>query len=313
MEQLSLLYNFWERISAQPLKKSGTAEDTEAWRKEVSVLYTLGLGMEETIRFLYFNNPSYEEFKNWVGKTGRRTTLADLSCNGPEIENVLTTKDLDFWKQNGYVVLRNVIPKQQCIDTQKAIWEFLDMNKNDPSSWYRAHEEKRGLMLMLTHHPTLDANRESLKIRKAYEQLYASTKIYKTIDKVSFNPPETNHFHFMGSKLHWDVSLELPIPFCLQGLLYLTNCGPDDGAFHCVPGFHTKIEGWLKELPPGINPREAALSMLKPIPVSGEAGDFIIWHQALPHCATANRGLIPRMVQYLTYLPQQYEIQKKWK
>jgi ectoine hydroxylase-related dioxygenase (phytanoyl-CoA dioxygenase family) len=37
--------------------------------------------------------------------------------------------------------------------------------------------------------------------------------------------------------------------------------------------------------------------------VLGNAGDFVIWHQALPHCATPNTSNLPRMVQYLTYLP----------
>jgi len=81
------------------------------------------------------------------------------------------------------------------------------MKAGDPSTWYQTHDEKKGLMVSFVHHPTLDANRESPIIRKAYEQLYNSKEIYKTIDKVSFNAPETKHFNFMGSKLHWDVSL----------------------------------------------------------------------------------------------------------
>jgi ectoine hydroxylase-related dioxygenase (phytanoyl-CoA dioxygenase family) len=116
----------------------------------------------------------------------------------------------------------------------------------------------------------------------------------------------------MGSKLHWDVSLKPPIPFELQGLLYLTDCGLDDGAFHCVPGFHHKIETWLHDLEEGENPREKALKTLQPIPILGNAGDFIIWQKALPHCATPNYGQSPRMVQYLTYLPNDYNPSAEW-
>ena len=107
----------------------------------------------------------------------------------------------------------------------------------------------------------------------------------------------------MGSLLHWDVSLTLPIPYKLQGLIYLTDVKLNSGAFHCVPGFHRQIQSWMKNLPENANPREVAIQELKPIPVLGEAGDLVIWHQALPHCATPNTSELPRMVQYFTYLP----------
>ena len=52
--------------------------------------------------------------------------------------------------------------------------------------------------------------------------------------------------------------------------------------------------------------------MLKPEPVPGNAGDFVIWHQALPHCATPNHGQTPRMVQYLTFVPEAPEAPREW-
>lgn len=167
-------------------------------------------------------------------------------------------------------------------------------------------------MLNFSDHETLNRNRFSPRVKKAYEQLYKTTKIYKTIDKVSFNPPETENFNFLGSPLHWDMSLKKPLSFGLQGLLYLTDCGPNDGAFHCVPGFHNQINQWLDELKPHENPREKALQTLQSKPIIGQAGDFIIWHQALPHCATPNKGEKPRMVQYLTYLPDDYNAAGEW-
>lgn len=167
-------------------------------------------------------------------------------------------------------------------------------------------------MLNFSDHETLNRNRFSARIRKAYEQLYTTPKIYKTIDKVSFNPPETTDFIFLGSPLHWDTSLKQPIPFGLQGLLYLTDCGVDDGAFHCVPGFHNEIKSWLENLDPNENPREKAIQTLQPKPIPGNAGDFIIWNNTLPHCATANRGKSPRMVQYLTYFPEDYDTSREW-
>jgi hypothetical protein len=307
MQQWQTLYNLWERTCISTRKINATS-DTETWNEEIEALYSLGIGIEETLQFLYFNKPTQDEFKNWLNSFQYENTLVNSNN-----QNVLTDSDINFWNENGYLVLKNVIPKKQCLETQQAIWNFLEMDPNDSSTWYNTHPNQGGLMLTFTQHVTLKANRDSFIIQKAYEQLYGTTEIYKTIDKVSFNPPETNNFNFLGSKLHWDVSLELPIPFALQGLLYLSDCGPNDGAFNCVPGFHLEIENWLNNLPTDVNPREEVLKTLKPIAVTGNAGDFVIWHQALPHCATPNYGSIPRMVQYLTYLPMQKQIQKMWK
>lgn len=301
----TILKKLWERTLDPSAHTS--IKTTQTWDSEIKTLYQLGISMEDTLQFLHFEKPDFETFKTWI--TNKQKT-ENTEINYFE-DNVLSEQDLQFWNKNGYVILKNAISKEDCKNTQQAIWDFLKMDPDNKQSWYKRHENQKGLMLNFSNHETLNKNRFSPRIRKAYEQLYKTTKIYKTIDKVSFNPPETEDFRFLGSPLHWDTSLQQPIKFGLQGLLYLSDCGSNDGAFHCVPGFHNIINDWLNELQPDENPREKALS-LKPEPIIGEAGDFIIWNNALPHCATPNKGENPRMVQYLTYLPDDYDTSGKW-
>lgn len=281
--------------------------ENDTWNEEVKALYELGISMETTLRYLYFEKPDFEAFQLWISQNKKQTSVIE-----DNIDNVLSEEELAFWDANGYVIVKEAVSEEDCKATCQAIWDFLGMDPNDKESWYKTHEELRGLMLNFTDHETLNRNRLSPRIRKAYEQLYKSSAIYKTIDKVSFNPPETADFHFKGSDLHWDISLKMPAPFALQGLLYLTDCGPEDGAFHCVPGFHTIIESWLEEVRPHEDPRIKALETLKPIPITANAGDFIIWQNTLPHCASPNHGISPRMVQYLTYLPATYKGAEEW-
>lgn len=301
----TILENLWKRTT-NPESKS--VENTQSWDNEIKTLFQLGISMEDTLQFLYFEKPNFETFKSWINdrKKDIHTESTDLT------ENVLSEKDLEFWDKNGYVVVKNAISKKDCEDTQQAIWEYLQMDPNKKETWYIRHEDQKGLMLNFSDHETLNKNRFSPKIKKAYEQLYKTTNIYKTIDKVSFNPPKNENFVFLGSPLHWDISLKQPLTFGFQGLLYLTDCGPDEGAFHCVPGFHNQIIQWLNDLGPDENPREKAIKTLEPKPISGNAGDFIIWDNTLPHCATPNKGKSPRMVQYLTYLPNDYNASGEW-
>ncbi|RUT69622.1 phytanoyl-CoA dioxygenase [Flavobacterium cupreum] len=301
-----ILEKLWKR-TLHPTGLAG-ATDSQDWDTEMKTLYQLGIGMEDTLQFLYFEKPDFETFKTWItAKKKNENSGAEDSE-----DKVLSEQDLEFWNQNGYVIVKNAISKADCEATQQAIWDFLKMDPANKETWYNRHENQKGLMLNFSDHETLNRNRFSPRIKKAYEQLYNTTKIYKTIDKVSFNPPENDSFVFLGSPLHWDTSLRQPIPFGLQGLLYLTDCGIHDGAFHCVPGFHNEVKDWLKNLEPHENPREKAIQTLHPKPITGNAGDFIIWNNTLPHCAAPNRGKSPRMVQYLTYFPEDYDTSGEW-
>ncbi len=90
--------------------------------------------------------------------------------------------------------------------------------------------------------------------------------------------------------------MKTPIPFGTQGILYLTDTPPEQGAFTLVPGFQRWGEAWLAQLPRGADPRRQDLYALGPRAIGGRAGDLIIWHQALPHGASPNRGTRPRLV-----------------
>ena len=167
-------------------------------------------------------------------------------------------------------------------------------------------------MVQLFQHPALEKNRLSAKIRKAYEQLWSRKDLWVNTDRVGFNPPETSSWKFPGPKMHWDVSLAMPIPFGLQGILYLADTASNQGVFTLVPGFHNKIESWLGSLPPSVNPRNEDIYALGTKPIEAKAGDFIIWHQALPHGSSPNSSELPRFVQYINYAPLDAEVNEVW-
>lgn len=284
-----------------------TLTPASSWTEEIEHLYKRGVGIDEALHYLYFEKPSIEEFESWICQKEAKVVEV-IAKKSP----VLSDEELLFFETNGYLVLKDAIQEEDCRATRKVIWEFLGMDPDVPQTWYKTHPDQRGLMVNFFDHPLLEKNRASARIKKAFEQLYQSKTIYKTIDKVSFNPPVTSNYTFKGSDLHWDVSLKMPIPFRLQGLIYLSDCGPQDGAFHCVPGFHKEIVSWMEKIPSNVSARDYALKTLQPKAITAKAGDMVIWHQALPHCATPNYGKLPRMVQYLSYFVEGYEETKEW-
>lgn len=319
------LQRYWEKSIA--IKNGRLAPDTfqEEWNTDITMLAALGLGLEQTIKQVYHSSDNFKAFEKWVldvndGKLvqqkidefNKTIINGTIVLDSKGITNILSDADIDFWNEHGYIIIRNAIPKEDCETTIDVICNFISINRNEPSTWYNEHPAKQGIMVQLFQHPQLEQNRQSEKIRLAYQQLWKREDLWLNTDRVGFNPPETEIWKFPGPGLHWDVSLQLPIPFGLQGILYLNDVASHQGAFTLVPGFHNKIENWLNGLPPGVNPRNADIHALGTKPIAANAGDFIIWHQALPHGSSPNTSSVPRFVQYINYAPIDMEIRDKW-
>ena len=319
------LKRYWQKCQ---LKKDGSlASDafSEEWNIDITLLSALGLGLEQTLKEIYNTLKNFNDFENWVlsinngelpkkkiEQFNRYILNRENGIVAGEIEKVLDESDISFWNEYGYLIIRNVISGQDCEDTINAICDFIDIERDDPSTWYNDHPARQGIMVQLFQHPALEKNRLSAKIRKAYEQLWSRKDLWVNTDRVGFNPPETSSWKFPGPKMHWDVSLAMPIPFGLQGILYLANTASNQGAFTLVPGFHNKIESWLGSLPPSVNPRNEDIYALGTKPIEAKAGDFIIWHQALPHGSSPNSSELPRFVQYINYAPLDAEVNEVW-
>jgi hypothetical protein len=316
------LKRLWSRVLQLRSGRSPAPGGMEEWNLDRMVLDGLGLALEETMEYLGQQGPSYEDFERWVlAKNGgnlepRSVRRINAIVRGlpydedlqqwlrgvEQSEPVLTAADLAFWEEHGYVILHDAISPEECRAAERTVWEHLGLDPQDPETWYRKRRS-HGIMVQFFHDPALAANRRSPRIHKAFAQVWGTADLWVTTDRVSFNPPERPGWHFPGPRLHWDAVFEVPFPFGVQGLLYLTDTPAEQGAFTCVPGFHRRIEDWLRALPAGADPQQQDLESLGPMPIAGKAGDLVIWHKALPHGSRPNRGSRPRLVHYVKMYP----------
>jgi hypothetical protein len=319
-ERLSVphLQRLWQRVVA-PTDNARLVSASD-WAADQALIYGLGLGLHETFAFLHAETPSFASFQNWVlernGGSVDTARVAQVNsavarARGEEASSagglpadfapVFDESDLRCWDANGYVVLRAAVPLDACRAAEQAIWDFIGADRDDPDTWYGGRNCE-GIFVTLVHHPAFGKNRRSPRVRNAFAQLWGTDDLAVIVDRGGFNPPERPGWRFSGPGLHWDTSLLLPLPFDVQGVLYLTDTPAEQGAFRCVPGFHRRIGDWLAGLPEGADPRAQDLSA-EAVFVGGKAGDVVIWRSALPHAASPNRGERPRLVQYLTYRP----------
>jgi hypothetical protein len=317
---IKCLKEIWQHY--QDIRLFGTPKQPVEWKYISGLCNALGLGLEPTIQQLMQSSGSFDVFETWVIRNGHISTEQIEAFNAlvineykptEAIEPVLNAADLEHWKNEGYVVLKNAVSKEDCARTVRWIYAQIEASPNQPDSWYKPHALKQGIMLQLFKHPLLNKNRLSSKIKQACMQLWQRQDLMVSMDRVSFNPPETDTYAFPGPNLHWDVSLKRPIPFGLQGLLYLTDTESNQGAFTLVPGFHKKIDDWLDTLPSNAKAlKRDFLDSVDSKPIAASAGDFIIWHQALPHGSAPNMSQRPRIVQYINYQPLDMSYQNEW-
>lgn len=315
------LRQYWSKKTRSRMQAAPSQITSDDSVSERVLLAGLKIGLRETLDFLMTSPPSFEEFEAWVLTKNEGTISAErvqrlngaldgsatFALESIQAEPVLSPADLAFWDEHGYVVVKRAVSPEQCQAAVQAIFEYAGMDIDRPESWY-----KDDIWIKLAHHPALWANRNSGRIHTAFAQLWQRSDLWMDVDVCGVNPPLRPGNRFRGTPLHWDMTLTLPIRFRTQAILYLTDTPANQGAFSCVPGFHRKLESWLRELPQGVDPRQQAVRELNAKPIPGEAGDLIIWHAALPHAATPNHAALPRVVQYLNMFPSQYEVTSGW-
>jgi hypothetical protein len=310
------LHGFWERALR---RRNG--EFLPGTRIDQLMMDGLNVAREETLAYVMREAPSFPEFEQWIlDKNDGNIDPLDierLNCvtegasygenlrrslnEVDEAEPVLSPDDLKFWDEHGYVIVRNAVTREAAKKSEDAVWQFLGMEREKPESWYSKPIGK-GIMTEFYHHETLNANRRSKRIRKAFAQLWNTSDLFATTDRAGFNPPENKLWMFPGPNMHWDMELTPPFKLDIQGILYLCDTPAEQGAFSCVPGFQKRLEEWIKENPDTPNPPGDDLQK-QAIPIAANAGDMVIWHHFLPHGSSPNRGKYPRVVQYLTMAP----------
>ena len=319
--QVRGLRQYWERRARHEPSPPSVA------KVERVLLDALGLGLEQTIGYLAAQTPDFETFTRWIIETagqpdpeGIARYHAFLDRAPPPIAtvalleriealpDVLKPDDLAHWDTQGHVILRGAITRHEAEAAASMLWNAVRARPDDPSTWYGARNN--GLMVQLFQHSALEPSRRSPRIHKAFAQLWGTADLWTTIDRLSFNAPETTRHAFCAPRLHWDVSLARPTPFATQAILYLTDTAEDQGALELVPGFHRRIDAWLDGLG-GADPRQVDLSG-DAIRIAANAGDLIIWRQDLPHGASPNRSPTPRLAQYVNMYSPNQAVQEEW-
>ncbi len=246
--------------------------------------------------------------------------------------STLTEEQYARWESDGYLVIPDAVPPHMTAAAASAVREFVGADDADPDgTWYtntldiysdtlpdgrKPHHGPCG-MVQMSHHASLWAIRQCPRLHGIFADLYGTRRLFVTIDRAHFKPPQSASHPAWSDPgeihkgLHWDVDTresEWPVPYVIQGVVYLEDTAMEQGALRVVPGFHRRVEAWSASQPAdrgGERPPPEAAEALghNAVAAAGSAGSLVVWHSSLPHGPAANVGAAPRVSAYVTMLP----------
>jgi len=227
---------------------------------------------------------------------------------------VLTIDQWNFWIENGYVVIKNAVSRNQAIKTAEFIWEFDDKDPNDPSTWYaepRAEMEMKELagtgMVEVYNNQLLWDNRQTKKVYDSFVDVWGTDKLWTTIDRANLNFPIRPGFEYKGF-IHWDYDPDTKPPNVQAVLALADQTDQEMGGFQCIPWLYKNYDIWKLSQPDDRNKFQPDISGIedKIVKVSLEAGDLLIFNSTLPHGIRPNNSKDKvRIAQYISMMPAQ--------
>lgn len=227
---------------------------------------------------------------------------------------LMTEEDWHFWITNGYIVIKDAVPKEQVKRLADLLWEFEEKDPNDPETWYtppRAEMKMKELtntgMVEIYNHQYLWDNRQFPKVHKAFTDIWGTEKLWVTIDRANLNLPLRPGFDYKGF-IHWDYDPETK-PQNVQGVLALADQDDENmGGFQCIPELFRTYDTWKLTQPADRNHFQPDTTGFDLVKVKMNAGDLLIFDSSQPHGIRANRSKDKvRLAQYISMMPAQEE------
>ena len=218
----------------------------------------------------------------------------------------LTNDDFKTFEHDGYLVIPNVIPVNLCTAASEVVSHFLNIDLENPGSWYGKELGRNGIVPVHQHQAVWNT-RQHPNVHALFAQILGTEKLWVRMDRLSFKPPSQHAVpeESANSYIHVDASPAKLQTLRLQGILYLTDTAENQGAFCCVPSLFR--EKSLLNQKRGLVFSTDELAGHDILNIPGKAGTMIIWNSLLPHSGAINTSDRPRMAQYISMMPEDTE------
>lgn len=225
---------------------------------------------------------------------------------------VLSEADWQFWIENGYVIIKNAVPKVQVEKLANYLWQYEDKDANDISTWYKKPNAQMQMselnntgMVEIYNQQFMWDNRQYPKAHAAFSDIWGTEKLWVTIDRANLNFPLRPGFEYKGF-IHWDYDPETK-PQNVQGVLALADQTDENmGGFQCIPELYRTYDTWKLTQPEDRDHYKPDTTGFETVKVKLEAGDLLVFNSLQPHGIRPNTSADKvRIAQYISMMPAQ--------
>ncbi|PQE08896.1 Phytanoyl- dioxygenase protein [Rutstroemia sp. NJR-2017a BVV2] len=241
----------------------------------------------------------------------------------------------DDLARDGYAVIKGAVPRDRAEKYGNDFYEYLEnfnlgYNRNDPSTIKRSKlpiVNEKGMILhyAVSHENWVWQIRSEPGVIDAFEKVYNTPDLIVSFDAINIGFHDRSDFAANKPWPHQDQDPLLPGFRCLQGLVNLQPCGPNDGGLIVCKGAHLLSEQFHKEMadekkiPAWTNEwygfTERGMKWLEDhgcpwVKVCADPGDLIVWDSRAPHYNVPSTSKQDRMAVYTCYMPVAHATQE---
>lgn len=225
---------------------------------------------------------------------------------------VLSEADWQFWIENGYVIVKNAVPKTQVEKLASYLWQYEGKDASDIETWYKKPNAQMQMselnntgMVEIYNQQFMWDNRQYPKVHAAFADVWGTEKLWVTIDRANLNFPLRPGFEYKGF-IHWDYDPETK-PQNVQGVLALADQMDENmGGFQCIPELYRTYDTWKLTQPDDRDHYKPDTTGFETVKVKLEAGDLLIFNSLQPHGIRPNKSNDKvRIAQYISMMPAQ--------
>ncbi|KOC15069.1 hypothetical protein AFLA70_41g004500 [Aspergillus flavus AF70] len=237
----------------------------------------------------------------------------------------------DEFDAKGYVVLKNVVPKERALYYRQKMLDWLGsfdngFNINDRSTWTEENlpwSFKNGMYLnyCAAHEKYVWDAKQEPGVLDAFAKIWGTDELIASYDTVNITLPNAAEMGGTKPWPHVDQAPERNGMHCVQGFINMSEAGPKDGGLVVMEGSAPLFEKFFKEFPP--DRTKGPLAALhydfypfqdedlkwyeargcKIVKVCAEPGDLVLWDSRQMHYAVYPETDLIRTVIYTCYTP----------
>ena len=207
----------------------------------------------------------------------------------------LTTADKEFFKEHGYLVVRNVLDQKVIDEALDVLWANMEEDRNNPETWIG----KGYRTVPVGGHDAIKRTVYDNPVFAMAEEMVGEGLLHTSGGAgphVNFPNPDREWREPRG---HLDgyhtptngVPKGTVGAFTLGATVYLGKVEQRDGGFTVWPGSHKIWAEYFKYHDiDSLRGGGAPFDIGKSLEITGDAGDVCFWHNQLSHTAGPNVG-----------------------